>query len=719
MIVGALDPDAWSGLVLSDRPGRGFALRWALERDGARADAADLLYLVHEVGPHEPAGRYARVSFDPTLPFGRAEDTPVVDRASRAPGLTIEWGRSPTGAVMRVTAGFSGALELIAYFPWDWDGAWTADGATLAVRTADGALAGLVTWDRPPAALHADGRQATARFPVTPGVVIHARVIAGAPPLAPPAGEAGAGGDALRAADRAWAARRTEAEGSWVGLPDAVTDNLQWMTALQPETGRRYVPAGRRWLFPRAGGGREHWTIFAWDACFNALEVALDDPPLARECVDAVLATQFENGCVPNWRGRFFGTRDRSQPPVGSFCVLKLCLRAPDRGLLERAVPALERWHAWWTAPRRGRPRRDGDANGLCEWGSDGDEVRESPAPWENVAAGRQRAAWESGQDDLPNWDDARFNDETGTLELDAVDLNSYLALDAECLAQLAGLLGDEARAARHRARAGAIRDAMNALLWDEARGLYLDRAWDGRRSTRVAAANFLPLAAGVPDAERAARMLETLLDPAKFWGPYVVPTISRDDPAFTDQQYWRGTIWPPTNYLLYQGLRRYRFDDVAAQLARRSVALFLDTWRSLHLCRENFDARTGAGGGHRYQSWGPLFALMGIEEFGDVTPWDGLRFGTPQPEGVTTLRRLRLGGRAWDVRLGSDGMALTANGIPVLTADRPVTARHVTLGEYDLGCEVTAAAPTTLWTPGATRTIGGGTHQVAMPLRP
>ena len=32
--VGAFDPDAWAGLVLTDRPGRGVALRWAIERGG-------------------------------------------------------------------------------------------------------------------------------------------------------------------------------------------------------------------------------------------------------------------------------------------------------------------------------------------------------------------------------------------------------------------------------------------------------------------------------------------------------------------------------------------------------------------------------------------------------------------------------------------------------------------------------------------------------------
>ena len=115
--------------------------------------------------------------------------------------------------------------------------------------------------------------------------------------------------------------------------------------------------------------------------------------------------------------------------------------------------------------------------------------------------------------------------------------------------------------------------------------------------------------------------MLECLLDDNLFWGEWVVPTISREDRAFQDQQYWGGTIWPPMNYLICQGLRRYRFDDAAGRLASRSVDLFLKNWREFGTARENYDARSGAGGGQRHQSWGRLLALLGIEELIDAPP--------------------------------------------------------------------------------------------------
>ena len=397
---------------------------------------------------------------------------------------------------------------------------------------------------------------------------------------------------------------------------------------------------------------------------------------LAGAAMRAGLATQYPTASIPNWRGRFGGTPDRSQPPVGAFALAKIHARFQDPALVEESLPALERWHGFWKTLKGGHPRRDGNGDGLFEWGSDAENISSTPPPWEVDASGRQRAAWESGQDDLPNWEEARWVDETETLDMACVDLNSYLAMDIEALAYLNHQVGQQEKARGYREDWTRLRDRMNETLWNPQRGLYLDRKWSGEWSPRVAASNFLPLAAGIPEPDQARLMLETLTDPEWFWGDYILPTISRNDPLFPEQQYWRGTIWPPMNYLIYQGLKRYAFDQVAGKLASRSVALFLRSWREYQLCRENYDSRTGEGGGQRYQSWGPLFALMGLEEFLDVTPWAGLTVGSLTPPGETTLRRIQALGRRWTVALTPQGLRLDADGRTVLASDAPVVLR-------------------------------------------
>ncbi len=706
--IGALHAQSWSGLVLSPGPGEGFAFRFAAELpDGSRADEMDLFWLVHRVGPNAPDGRYARVSFDLGLPFGLERDTPLVRKSERSPSLILEWSREGGNAVVgRVTTDYVGVLELVPFFPWDWTGSWSHSESS-APRGAPGLLLGrsksgathlaLLTVPGP----GGGDPSAPQRFPTTPGGRFEFSAAVAPDPSKAEADARAAlvGGVAskLALAQEDYESTRAHVDGAWDGLAASISNNLHWMVLLKPETGDLYVPAGRRWIFPAPDGSPDHWTVFGWDSYFNALELALESPELAAAAIRAGLATQYPTGCIPNWRGRFGGTPDRSQPPVGAFALAKIHARFDDLPLVRESLPALERWNAFWQTKKGGHPRRDGNGDGLFEWGSDAENISATPPPWEVDATGWQRAAWESGQDDLPNWEEARWVDAAETFDLSCVDLNSYLAMDAESLAYLARAAGEEEAVRRYREAWEGLRDRMNELLWNEERGLYLDRKWSGEWSPRVAASNFLPLAAGVPTSDQARRMLETLTDPDWFWGDFVLPTISRNDPLFPEQQYWRGTIWPPMNYLVYQGVKRYGFDEVAGELAQRSVALFLRSWQDYQLCRENYDSRTGEGGGQRYQSWGPLFALMGVEEFLDVTPWAGLTVGSLAPPGETTLRRVRARGRSWTVAMGPAGMRLDADGRTLLSTDAPVVLRGLEVGEGEMTFETRSRRPVTL----------------------
>jgi neutral trehalase len=706
--IGALHAQSWSGLVLSPGPGEGFAFRFAAElADGSRADEMDLFWLVHRVGPHAPDGSYARISFDLGLPFGLGLETPLVKKSEREAWITLEWSRrSDNTLIGRVLADYVGVLELIPFFPWDWQGSWNrpdlspplgAPGLILGSTGSGSHHMALLTLPGPGPGDPAEPQ----RFVTAPGQKIEfAAAIAPDPREAQEnARRAILGGTTtnLALALERYESTRVHVDGAWDGLAASITNNLHWMVLLKPESGELYVPAGRRWIFPAPDGTPDHWTVFGWDSYFNALELALESPDLAAAAVRAGLATQYPTGCIPNWRGRFGGTPDRSQPPVGAFALAKIFARYRDSKLVAESLPALERWNAFWQKEKGGHPRRDGNGDGLFEWGSDAENISSTPPPWEVDASGWQRAAWESGQDDLPNWDEAEWVGESETFDLSCVDLNAYLAMDLESLAYLARETGEESKAREYQRAWELLRDRMNQHLWNPERGLYLDRKWDGSWSPRVAASNFLPLMAGVPTPEQARRMMETLTDPEWFWGEFVLPTISRNDPRFPEQQYWRGTIWPPMNYLVYQGVRRYGFDQTAGELAQRSVALFLRSWRDYQLCRENYDSRTGEGGGQRYQSWGPLFALIGVEEFLDVTPWAGLTVGSLAPPGETTLRRILALGRTWTVAMGPEGMRLDADGRTVLASDAPVVLRKLELGGDHMGFETHSAVSVAL----------------------
>jgi hypothetical protein len=78
-----------------------------------------------------------------------------------------------------------------------------------------------------------------------------------------------------------------------------------------------------------------------------------------------------------------------------------------------------------------------------------------------------------------------------------------------------------------------------------------------------------MPLAAGVPDAERARRLRDMACDPACFGAPIPLPSVALNDPDFV-KDMWRGPVWVNTAYLVLEGLRRYGFREDYGALSWR-----------------------------------------------------------------------------------------------------------------------------------------------------
>jgi hypothetical protein len=707
--IGALDATGWPGLVIAPAKDRAFAFLLRVEREGEAAEGADLYFLVSQVGPHSPDGLYARIKFDLGLPFRMGRDTPILMKPPpRKKTLTVEWSRRDERIVIgRILYPEDVRVTIVHYFPWDLKGEYSllADGQVRGNAGAPPGTSYLVWTSRTGerAAAPAGGlavsysAEGDRTIAFVAGVGDDPEVLANRIYRYKNAETIGA---FIDEESRVYEQKRVKVRGLYAGVPEAITNSLHWTVLYQPGSHRLYMPSGRTGILPRADGSSDHWTILGWSSLFTPLELALESQKLATDALTAVLETQYPNGNVPNWRGRFGGTPDRSEPPLGAFVVLKLFERLGAMEILRDAYPHLQRWHDYWTAPRSGgQARRDGNGDGLLEWGTDAGLIGRNVPSWEKNASGRMRAGWESGQDDLPNWDDAPFDEETGTLMLNCVDLNSLYALDAWCLAEIARVLGRPVDVERYREQYERMRTLVNARLWNEREGFYFDRYWDGRFSIHKSASSFFPLLAGIPDEARAQSMLKHLLDPREFWGDQVIPSISRDDPAFKpdSQQYWRGMIWPPTNYLVYQGLKAYGFDAIASEFARKSAEMFLRSWTNFGLAPENFDSLTGEAGGQRYQSGGPLAGLIAIEEYLDFTPHEGFRFGMLKPDGKGKLSRVLIQGRHYEVEAGNSGTVLREEGETILSMDGGAVVRRFLYNESEVSFDIKALRSRTI----------------------
>ena len=401
---------------------------------------------------------------------------------------------------------------------------------------------------------------------------------------------------------------RTEAEeyGSLSEAFIAIQAGIAWNLIYEPKHDRVVSTVGRLWNEEYGG-----YCLFGWDNFFLAYMTGLSDRELAYANVIEHLHGKTEGGFIPNDnRGNGSKSFDRSQPPVGGIMVKEIYKRFPEKWFLEATFDDLLDWNRWWV--------RDRINEGLLSYGS-------SPAanPFnEPVFGTRVAAGYESGMDDSPMYVGVPFNKNKKTLELQDVGLNSLYIADCYALAEMAGIIGrfDEQNELLKRAEQFSHRMQD---IWDPDVGAFLNYRTDvDTSSSRVSPTMFYPLLAGVGDKDQMDRIVGYFYDTNKFYGEWILPSTTRDDPLFLDQKYWRGSIWPPLNFLTYLSLRKSGYYVASSELSERSLELIMTEWNNKGYVSENYSSITGTGdderlSSDRFHSWGALFGIISFIEKG------------------------------------------------------------------------------------------------------
>jgi putative isomerase len=373
--------------------------------------------------------------------------------------------------------------------------------------------------------------------------------------------------------------------------------------------GTRYIPVNRAWvtMFGRMFGQSPGFSgplVFIWDAAFNSIIAAEVDVDLALSNLRLLFEQVDPNGWFRQLRVGELGN-NLTGLPVASLAVRALYERTGAVELIAEFFAPLVRANRWL------RRHRDQNGDGLLEWGYEG-------AGLGIEVPGRYAPGYESGLDDSPMWEDEPVDEERRCLESSAVCLNALHAHDCLVLMGMARLLGREDEETELGAAYERARRLVNQHLWDDARGLYANRRWNGAFAAEISPTSLFPLLAEIPDRERAARLVEHLTCARTFGGEWRIPSIARSSPRFAASgDYWRGRIWPPLNYLVLLGLRKHD-EQAAARLAEDSRRLFFQEWLAHGHIHENYCADTGWGeapAGTYYRScpfytWGGLLML-------------------------------------------------------------------------------------------------------------
>lgn len=286
--------------------------------------------------------------------------------------------------------------------------------------------------------------------------------------------------------------------------------------------------------------------VWHWDQVFHAIAYRHVDTRLAEDQLRIMLDHQRADGLVPDAihdEGLVDHlttpvNADVTKPPLMAWGVLKVFEVTGHRDFLDEVYEPLVRWHQWWM-------RDSSDPGGLAHY----------------------THPFSSGLDDNPLWDSG--------MPVVAPDLNTYLILQCDSLARIAGVIGDAEGERHFSALAATLLDRLIAQLWDAQRGDFRALLHGAPLETETPF-GLLPLLTGRLPQPIVERLVERLTDPQRFWTPNPLATVARSDPAFNPMQMWRGPVWININYLFVEALERNGYATLAGELRRKTLELVM-----------------------------------------------------------------------------------------------------------------------------------------------
>ncbi len=390
----------------------------------------------------------------------------------------------------------------------------------------------------------------------------------------------------------------------------AVQNAVNWLPVYDPEKDRVVTPVSRNWAYGWGKGEPGGFVLFCWDNFFVSWMHALESKELAYNEAIQMCNLIDEPGFVPNFAGpdgRM--SRDRSQPPVGSMAIKKIYDKYKEKWFLEYNFDKLLTWNRWWNENRNN--------GGLLSWGST-PFVSPTGDRREKVQNEFRAASYESGLDNTPMYDGVEFDTITHMMKIQDVGLTGLYIMDCEAVAYMAKELGRDEAYDELISRAEAYREALKNL-WDDDFGLFLNRHTDSKElSKRISPTNFYALNGEAASQQQAERMIhDHFYNPEEFWGDYIMPSIARNDTAYTAENYWRGSIWAPMNLLVYWGMQNYELPQAKKDLAEKSKNLLLKNWLEKGWVRENYHAETGSylDRSEHFYHWGALLGMIYLVE--------------------------------------------------------------------------------------------------------
>lgn len=331
--------------------------------------------------------------------------------------------------------------------------------------------------------------------------------------------------------------------------------------------------------------------IFMWDSCFMLMFGKFGDRafPFLRT-LDNFYALQHKDGFISKEISESDGSEKFTRfdpsstgPNIMAWCEYEYYKITGDKTRLSKIFSPLLAYHQWF---KENRTWRDG-----TYWSS----------------------GWGCGMDNMPrmrekdNMDVRCFSNG----HMVWVDTCMQQLMNCNILIKIGEVCGRSGETAELKQEKEKLTSIINEKLWDEETGFYYDLWSCDEKNMVKTIGSYWGLLADVVPANRIERFVAHLENEAEFKRPNRVPTLSADNEYYSaDGNYWCGSVWAPTNYMVLQGLSRNGYHDLAFDIAKNAVENVAEVYKQTGTIWENYS---------------PEYALSGNQAKSEFVGWSGL----------------------------------------------------------------------------------------------
>lgn len=337
--------------------------------------------------------------------------------------------------------------------------------------------------------------------------------------------------------------------------------------------------------------------LFMWDTSFITMYGRYASRAFNfQKSLDNMYSHQYPNGfiCREIWedeRGESFHMYDPSStgPNILAWSEWQYYEQTKDVERLRRVFDPILAYHLWM---KENRTWRDGTY---------------------------YSSGWGCGMDNMPRLQPG-YNVMFSHGHMVWVDACIQAVISANYLVKMASVLGREDDVKELEQEAAYLTGFINEKLWDDNEAFYFDMWKDGSLNHVKTIGSYWALLADIVPEKRLEAFLAHLKNPAEFWRPHLIPSISADTKGYVPGgDYWRGSIWSPTNYMLLKGLAHVGEEKLAYDIAVNHLKNVVQVYNETGTLWENYAPEEITRGSHsrpNFVGWTGLSPIAILFEY-------------------------------------------------------------------------------------------------------